>query len=73
MPVMTISTVNLNGMTTECIIDTSLVLVIMKENIMNANGFKISNHRQVSLQSANRTHSCIVGIIERCAFEISGI
>ena len=42
--VMTVSTVNPNGMTTECIINTGLALVIMREDIANANGFKISNH-----------------------------
>ena len=46
---MTVSTVNLNGTMTECIIDTGLVLIIMREDIANANGFEISNHRQVSL------------------------
>ena len=49
VPVMTISTVNPNRMTTECIIDTSSVLIIMREDIANANGFEISNHQQVSL------------------------
>ena len=73
VPVMTVSTVNPNGTTTECIIDTGSALVIMREDIANANGFEISNHRQVSLQSANGTHSRAVGIIERCPFEIGGI
>ena len=44
VPVMTVSTVNPNGTMTECIIDTSSVLVIMREDIANANGFEISNH-----------------------------
>lgn len=49
VPVMTVSTVNPNRMMTECIIDTSSALVIMREDIANANEFKISNHWQVSL------------------------
>ena len=73
VPVMTISTVNPNETMTECIIDTGSALVIIREDIVNANGFEISNHRQVSLQSANGTHSHVVGIIEWCPFEIGGI
>ena len=70
---MTVSIVNLNGMMTECIIDTGSALIIMREDITNANGFKMSNHWQVSLQSVNGTHSHAIGIIEWCSFEISGI
>ncbi|PAV17576.1 hypothetical protein PNOK_0606200 [Pyrrhoderma noxium] len=64
VPVMTVSIVNPNRTTTECIIDTDSVLVIMRENIANTNRFEISNHQQVSLQSANGTHSHAIGIIE---------
>ena len=73
VPVITVFIVNPNRRTTKCIIDTGSALVIMREDIANANGFEISNHRQVSLQSANGTHSHAVGIIERCPFEIGGI
>ena len=44
VPVITVFTVNPNKTTTECIIDTSLALIIMREDIMNVNGFEISNH-----------------------------
>ena len=48
VPVITVFIVNPNRTTTECIIDTGSVLIIMREDIMNANGFEISNHWQVS-------------------------
>ena len=73
MPVITVFIVNPNGTMTKCIIDTSLVFVIMREDITNTNRFKISNHWQVLLQSTNGTHSYVVGIIEQCPFEIGKI
>ena len=47
--VITVFIVNPNRTTTECIIDTGSALIIMREDIMNPNGFEISNHWQVSL------------------------
>ena len=49
VPVITVFIVNPNKTTTECIIDTGSALIIIREDIMNANRFEISNHWQVSL------------------------
>ena len=46
---MTTFIVNLNKTMTEYIIDTGLVLIIMREDITNINKFEISNYWQVLL------------------------